>query len=158
MSDATANTMSDLTSGVVTFLVGASIAFEAYRLPDPQVDVLGPSAFPLALGIVIALCGAAIVVAQLLATRRAAGPLQVEPARWGLLAAALVLLVLYTQGIARLGFPVMTALFSAAFLVALGERGALRITAASLGISLVIYVLFGVLLGVDLPLGKVFGR
>jgi putative tricarboxylic transport membrane protein len=77
-------------------------------------------------------------------------------ARWIVLGAALALLVVYTHSLARVGFLIATALFVATCLALLGRRGLLQLAAAGIAVSVGIFVIFGLLLGVDLPKGRLF--
>ena len=128
---------------------GAAVAIEAQRIPDPGADVIGPGAFPFVLGLIIAACGATLSLKALSAAR---GPGEsLPPARWVVLGAALALLLVYTHGMARLGFVTATALFVAACLALLGARGLVRLATAGVVASAAIFVIFGLVLGVDLP-------
>jgi putative tricarboxylic transport membrane protein len=133
---------------------GAAVAIEARRIPDPGADVIGPAAFPFVLGLVIAACGAALCVMAVRDARSAGETL--PRARWLVLGAALALLLVYTHSLARLGFLVATALFITVCLALLGERGLVRLAVAGIVASLAIFLIFGMLLGVDLPRGRLF--
>ena len=135
--------------GLVALVFGAAIAVEAQRIADPGADVIGPGAFPFWLGLIIAACGVALCVRGLGAGREGREP----PVRWLALAASVVLLVAYAHSLARLGFLVATALFVAAALALLGERGLVRLALAGVAVSVAVFVLFGLVLGVDLPKG-----
>jgi putative tricarboxylic transport membrane protein len=140
--------------GAVALLLGVIIAVEARRIPDPGIDVIGPGAFPFGLGLILAACGAALC---LMALNRARLPDErPHPARWVVLGAAVALLAAYTQGLAQLGFVLATALFVAICLALLGERGPVRLGVAGVAVSLAIFIIFGLLLGVDLPKGPFF--
>ena len=144
----------DALCGLVMLAFGAAVAIEARRIPDPGADVIGPAAFPFVLGLVIAACGAALSV---MAVRDAGSAGETLPrARWLVLGAALALLLVYTHSLARIGFLVATALFIAVCLALLGERGLVRLAVAGIVASLAIFVIFGMLLGVDLPKGRLF--
>jgi putative tricarboxylic transport membrane protein len=133
---------------------GTAVAIEAQRINDPGADVIGPAAFPFVLGLIIAVCGVALCARVLSAAGSADEKL--PRARWLVLVAALALLVVYTHGLASIGFLVATALFIAVCLALLGERRLGRLAMASVVGSLVIFVVFGLVLGVDLPKGRLF--
>ena len=144
----------DALCGLVMLAFGAAVAIEAQRIPDPGADVIGPAAFPFVLGLIITACGAALCV---MAVRDAGSPVETLPkARWPVLGAALALLLVYTHSLARLGFLVATALFIAVCLALLGERGLVRLAVAGIVASVAIFLIFGMLLGVDLPKGRLF--
>jgi hypothetical protein len=144
----------DALCGLVMLAFGAAVAIEAQRIPDPGADVIGPAAFPFVLGLIITACGAALCV---MAVRDAGSAVETLPkARWLVLGAALALLLVYTHSLARLGFLVATALFITVCLALLGERGLVRLAVAGIVASLAIFLIFGMLLGVDLPRGRLF--
>jgi putative tricarboxylic transport membrane protein len=140
--------------GLVMLVFGTAVAVEAQRINDPGADVIGPGAFPFVLGLIIAACGVALCV---MAVRASRSPEEKLPgARWLVLGASLALLVAYTHSLAWLGFLAATALFIAVCLALLGERGVVRLAVAGVLASLVIFVIFGLVLGVDLPKGRLF--
>jgi putative tricarboxylic transport membrane protein len=142
----------DVVCGLVALAFGGAIAVEAQRIPDPGADVIGPGAFPFWLGLIIAACGLALCVRGLGGQGEGEG--RQPPVRWLALGASLVLLVAYTLSLARLGFLVATALFVPACLALLGTRGLVRLTLAGVAVSVAVFVLFGLVLGVDLPKGR----
>lgn len=142
-------------AGLVTLAFGAFVVVQARALEDPGLDAIGPGAIPTALGLVIAGSGLVLLVQALVGRR--ADATESEPARWGLLGTAVLLLLAYVHGIEWLGFPLATALFVTANLVLLGTRGLPRLVVAGIAISLVVTLAFGRLLGVDLPAGRLFG-
>lgn len=113
-------------------------------------DRLGPAFFPRLLA------GALAVLALALLARAVGGRSDPSPppaARTGLLAATLVLLVAYALVMPRVGFLVASPVFFAAVLVCLGVREPVPVTAVAVGLTAVLYVVFGRLLGVLLPPG-----
>ena len=72
------------------------------------------------------------------------------------LAAALALLVAYAHSLAYLGFVLATALFVPACLALLGARGMVRLAIAGMTVSIAVFVIFGFILRVDLPVGRLF--
>lgn len=145
---------SDLIVGAVTFVLGAVVAVEAHRIPDSGTDTIGPGTFPFALGIVIALCGAATVFSALKASSESEDH---EPVRWGVVWTAFALLVAYTFALAYLGFLLATVILVPAMLLLLGTRDVKGISLSAVAVSGAVFLIFGKALGVDLPLGLVFG-
>jgi putative tricarboxylic transport membrane protein len=143
----------DAACGMAALALGLVIALEAQRIPDPGADAIGPGAFPFTLGLNIAACGA-VLCAFALGSPPGIG--ERSRARWLVLGAALALLVLYTQSLAWLGFILTTAVFIPACLALLGERGLARLAAAGIVASIAIFLIFGLVLGVDLPTGRLF--
>lgn len=145
---------SDLIAGAGTFVLGAVVAVEAHRIPDSGTDSIGPGTFPFALGIIIALCGAATVVGALKAAPKVEEP---EHVRWAVVWTAFALLVAYTFALAYLGFLLATVILVPALLALLGTRNVKGISFSAVAVSGAVFLIFGKLLGVDLPLGIVFG-
>jgi putative tricarboxylic transport membrane protein len=143
----------DLIAGVVTLGLGVLIAVEAQRIPDPGMDVIGPGAFPFVVGVIIAACGGGLLLGSL---RSHILPTNEEGARWLVLGAALALLVVYAHALAYLGFLLATALFVAACLALLGLRSPARIAIAASLVSVIVFAVFGFILRVDLPVGRIF--
>ena len=142
----------DAVCGLVMLAFGAAVAIEAQRIPDPGADIIGPAAFPFVLGLIIAACGLALCV---MAVSAATSREEKSPgARWLVLGAVLALLIVYTHSLARLGFLAATALFIAVCLALLGERGLVRLAVAGIVASVAIFLIFGLVLGVDLPKGR----
>ena len=144
----------DSVCGLILLAFGTGVAIEAQRINDPGADVIGPGAFPFVLGLIIAACGLALCVRAVSAARSDENGLR--PARWLVLAAALLLLIAYTHSLAWLGFVLATALFVAVCLTLLGERRLVRLALTGIVASLMIFVIFGLGLGVDLPKGWLF--
>ncbi|HEX7125322.1 MAG TPA: tripartite tricarboxylate transporter TctB family protein [Thermodesulfobacteriota bacterium] len=144
-------------AALVTLAFGTFVAVQARALEDPGLDAIGPEAFPMVLGLVIAACGAVLLAQSLVPGRREAEGDAEPPARWGALAATLALLVAYARSLEWIGFPLATVLFVGACLALLGARGLARFVVAGIAVSLAVTVIFGRLLGVDLPAGRLFG-
>jgi putative tricarboxylic transport membrane protein len=142
----------DVICGLATLGLGIVIALEAQRIPDPGMDVIGPGAFPFVLGLIIAACGLGLLLVSLVASRGT----EQDRARWLVLGAALALLVVYAHALAYLGFLLATALFTAACLALLGQRSPARIAIAASLVSAIVFAVIGILLRVDLPLGRIF--
>ena len=142
---------SDLIAGVGTFVLGAVIAVEARRIPDGGTDGIGPGTFPFALGVIIALCGAALLLGALKAPPAEAGH---DSVRWPVVWTAFALLVAYAFALAYLGFLLATILLVPALLVLLGPRDIRRVSLSAVAVSGAVFVIFGKLLGVDLPVGR----
>jgi hypothetical protein len=144
----------DLIAGVGTLVLGAVIVIEANRIPDGGTDSIGPGTFPVALGIIIALCGAAILLGAL---KPAPAGADREAVRWPVVWTAFALLVAYTSALAYLGFLLATVVLVPALLVLLGTRDIKGISLSAVAVSGAVFLIFGKLLGVDLPSGIIFG-
>lgn len=115
-------------------------------------DLLGPTFFPRALAVLLAIASAALIARTFLPRARAAAPGEEgdAPLRllWTLLLSAAYLLLL-----PRIGFVLLTPVFLGAFAVMLGYRRWRAVVGTALGTTIVLYVLFATLLRVRLPRG-----
>jgi putative tricarboxylic transport membrane protein len=150
-------------AGLGIVLLGAWFLWQALMLREgPGYAAVGPRVFPVVVGLGLLLSGLAISVSAAWALRRlgAAGTMAApiegeaaEPTDWRTLLAAAVALAAYVALFLPLGF----VLASTAFLVAsariLGSRSPLRDLASGLGLSIVAYLVFTRLLGLELPAG-----
>lgn len=146
---------SEMVTGAVTLALGVVIAVAAHRIADPGMDSIGPGTFPFALGVIIAVCGVAIM---LVALKRTPPKEREEPIRWHVVWTAFALLFAYSFALAYLGFLLATVVLVPALLILLGtRRAAMRIALSALVVSGAVFLIFGTLLGVDLPTGTFFG-
>lgn len=145
----------EVAAALVTFAFGAFVVVQGRALEDPGFDALGPRALPTALGVMIA--GSGLVLLAGAVRGRGDAAAAPAPARWGVLASAVLLLLAYVHGLEWLGFPLATTAFVAACLALLGMRSIWRLVAAGVAVSLVTSLVFGRLLGIDLPAGRLFG-
>ena len=142
MSDATRR--GDRALGAVMLAGSAWFWWAAGRIEVGFGDPIGPAAFPRLVAVPTALCAAILL-------------LRPEPdERWlhgrqsALQAAALAVLCLYPLAIEPLGFPMATALGSAALAVTLGA-GALAALAVGALAGPVLFAVFDAALGLPLP-------
>jgi putative tricarboxylic transport membrane protein len=145
---------SGIITGVVVLITGSVIACEAHRIPPGIGDDFGPGAFPMALGVIIAICGAGMMAGAVFKPAPAG---EVELARWPITCASLLLLFSYTFALAWLGFLPATAVLVPCLLWLLGMRPGARMLMAAVAIPAAIYLLFDLLLGVQLPAGVLLG-
>ena len=142
----------DLFGGLVFLALAGLVAFASWNLPNPSQQPLGPSAFPLILSGLLALCAA------LLAINGARAPL-VGLADWArsggalarllLVPAAVIFYMLFAEA---LGFLICAPLILVVLFLAGGTKPLLAI-ALSLAAALVIHSIFYLALGVQLPWG-----
>lgn len=146
----------DLFGGLVFLALSAFVAAASWNLPNPSEQPLGPSAFPLILSGLLALCAAILAVNGARAVER--GPLLAR-ADWASNGGAVLRLLLVPAAVIfyivcaePLGFLITAAAILAMLFLAGGVRPwqalALAVTAA-----LVIHSLFYLGLGVQLPWG-----
>lgn len=132
--------------------LGAAVAMGGGRMPLGTLSLPGPGFFPLALGALLALAGAAWAAVTL--ARGSSEPVSLGGWRpWSTLA------VLATAALAfePLGAPLTLALMLAALFRILGDLGLARALGYGVVASAVAYLVFTRLLGVGLPAGALEG-
>ncbi len=154
--------LSDRTTGLVLVTVGALAAYGGSRLPPVPGQQVGPSAFPMVVGVGLVLCGALVALGigsrfEAPDPEPAAGPATGVGARPSLLSRLRVLvppalLIFYVAAADRLGFLLTAAVIAFATAVTLGARLRLAIPLALLA-PLAIHLVFAKLLRVALPPG-----
>jgi hypothetical protein len=150
-------------AGLTGLAVSLGLLPFAYGLPKLPIVPIGPGFYPAIVLIFMAAVSAALVVQDVLAQRRGAAPDSVTapvPSQraYGLVAAAFAITGGYVALLPVLGFRIATALFVAAFQLALERPTTLRrwavLVAVALGTSAVTYVVFEQYLTVLLPRGS----
>lgn len=132
-------------------VIGLGYLWGALTMPEMSIgDPLGPRAFPMLLGALMAVLGGSLLVRPVQKNTSSMG----ISLPTGLLA---LLLGLYGYGIPRLGYPVATFLFLALASRLLGERSWVWGVALSVGISAGVFFLFTRILDIPLPLGILTG-
>jgi len=140
----------DFWTGLALVLVGAVYAYGSEEIFVPLMgsDLLGPRAFPLGIGVVLALLGTLIMLRTILSGG--------EDGDFGS-PRVLVILVsasaAYILTLLPLGYLVSTTLFLAFLFNYLGERRIWMTGLISVGVTLALYVTFHRLLHVALPPG-----
>ena len=133
-------------------LVGAGMAFLAWRMPLFEDGVPGPGIAPLGLGVALAVLGASIAVAAV--ARRSSQLLEVID-RDSVMATFLLLVAIIAFD--RLGFALSTFLFLLSSFVLIGRERWLPATAVAGSATAVTWALFVKALGVQLPAGVMGG-
>ncbi|MGE7468331.1 tripartite tricarboxylate transporter TctB family protein [Bosea sp. NPDC003192] len=146
----------DLFGGFVFLVLAGLIAFASWNLPNPSQQPLGPSAFPLILSGLLALCAALLAVNGARATQ--AGPL-VSIADWARSGNAVLRLLLVPAAVIfymlcaeTLGFLICATTILVVLFLAGGTKP-LHAIGLSLAAALVIHSIFYLALGVQLPWG-----
>lgn len=129
------------------FLLGAFAAWQASRMPFGTAALPGPAVMPLALGILLMLCAAALIVTEMVA------PAPVEMVPLGHRHVALGIGAVIVAGLLweSAGFVVTSTLFLFVLLSALSTLGWWRSLLAAIVTSVAAALLFQRLLGVNLP-------
>lgn len=140
----------DVAAGGVLLAIGAVVLFGSMRIyvPPYLTDLLGPRAFPLALGVLILAIAAYTLLAGL---RHRGSALSIGDAR--ILAWLVGASVAYLAIVRPAGYLVSTALYLFCLTVYLGERRLWAAALAAAGVSAALYVAFGWYLNVWLPVG-----
>lgn len=146
----------DVFAGLALLAVSALVASASWNLPNPAQQPLGPSAFPLILSGLLALCAVILATTGSRAVDR--GPLFTR-ANWARTPAPVLRLLLvpiaiifYIAFAETLGFLIVSPLILLALFLAGGVRPALAIPLALLA-ALVMHAIFYLGLGVQLPWG-----
>jgi putative tricarboxylic transport membrane protein len=144
----------DALAGVLLALLGSYVFLAARTFPNLSGGYPGPGLFPQLLGILLALSGAGLVVNGVLTGkvfRRA--PLIRASMREKASALLVVLAVIfYILMVERLGFASVALLILAGLMLRLGVPARWSVF-LGIGLTLMLYVLFGRLLRVPLPGG-----
>ncbi len=127
---------------LAAFYIWAATQTELSFITDP----VGPRTFPIIIGVMVGLSGLAILL------RPDPDPQWPAMARLGEIGAAVLVMTAYAQLLPVLGFVIATA-FAAGFLSWRLGASALQAVLAGIGISLGIYVVFHLVLGLSLARG-----
>jgi hypothetical protein len=141
----------EIIGGVLLAGVGGFFLFSAWRLPPPdEPGIPGPGSLPIALALVILICGFWVVYDALRRIDRAG--LDIGGTKQ---AVALAGLVLATAFFEAAGFMLATFLFLSAGFVLLGDARWRRAIPAAAVVSAGLWLIFTKLLGVGLPYGLI---
>lgn len=145
-------------SGLVLMLFGILICFQAAKLPFGTSRSPGPAMLPFGAGALLFLLAAIF----LLTSRPAGGRSTREPADalwrgldWKRVPCTLAALFAYGFLVERLGYIVTTSLLMVYLFTGKGPRRWFVAIGAGLGVAIVSYVLFEVMLKVRLPSGLI---
>jgi hypothetical protein len=147
--------------GLIGLAVSLLLLPQAFGLPKLPIVPVSPGFYPAIVLVFMALTSAALLVQDVLAQHRA-GPASGEAPppqqrAYGLVAAAFAVVIAYIVLLPLIGFRIATALFVAAFQLALERPATPRqwamLAAIAVGTSAITYVLFDQYLLVLLPRG-----
>ncbi|CAM4365231.1 tripartite tricarboxylate transporter TctB family protein [Palleronia rufa] len=139
--------MSDRIFGAVGLILAAFYAWATLQIQVSFLsDAVGPKTFPLAIAAILAISSLAILL------RPDEGPDWPGIGRLAEIAAATVVMILYAQFLPEVGFVTATALASAYLSWRLGNTILMAIV-AGISISVGIYVVFNLVLGLSLARG-----
>ena len=137
----------EIAVAIAFILLGAFAAWEAARMPLGSAAMPGPGMMPLALGVLLMLSSAALVILDWKAPQPEA-PVLLGNRQVALTVAATIIAGLLFE---RAGFLVTSTLFLFVMLLALSTLGWWRSLLASVAASVAALYFFQKLLGVNLP-------
>ncbi len=131
-----------LIAGSVTYLLGA---FQI-SVPEGQYAAVGPRLFPLVIGLGLLTSAVSIGVA-------ATAEVRLPPVQWGVAASCALAFLAYIAALAVVGYLPATAVFLVLQSRLLGSRDWARDLIVSVAITVSVYGVFRLLLGLSLPAG-----
>jgi putative tricarboxylic transport membrane protein len=148
-------------AGAAIALLGGWFLWQAVSLREgPGYAAVGPRVFPVIVGLGFLVSGLPLLLSRRSRALRAGAPSDesanadlAPPTDWPTLVSMAVLLALYIALFLHLGFIISSAGFLLAGAWILGSRSWLRDVVAGLLLSVVTYVVFTKLLGLELPAG-----
>lgn len=142
----------DRTIGGLCTLFGIIAFFLGRTIPNPGLDPLGPGWMPKILGIGLAIMGILIAVTGPQKGRAAGEPHE----SLGLVAMSFVLTVAYVLGIEALGYFVSTIIYTALNMWVLDCRDWRHLAGTSIGLAVLLTLLFRNFMRIALPYGLLF--
>jgi len=141
------NTQTDRIAGLIFLLLGLwftlqASQFEATGLGDP----LGPSVFPLILGILLMICSVWLII------KPDPNPIWPEARAWGLMTLIIICLVIYAYLLKSVGF-ILATTFEMISLGLIFQGPPLKTVLYSVLLAIFLYLLFDTALGLNLPNG-----
>ncbi len=143
----------DVIGSVLMILVGIGVIVESFRLHIGTVLVPQPGFFPLLAGLLLIGFSIVLLVQVRLERRKPSGR---DRQAFGEVHRPLILIVclgIYAAVLEILGYVLPTILIAGVILRILGVKSWKMIGLVSVGLSVVTYLLFDRILGVDLPAG-----
>ena len=143
----------DLVVAAITFMLGALVAWDSYRLGASWAGD-GPEAgyFPFYIGVLICICSGVVIVQALLRYKKDrtafVGREQLKQVMVILAPSAL-----YVLGVSYIGIYVSSAFFIGLFMRFAGHYSWLRSAMVSLAVSVISFVLFEIWFKIPLPKG-----
>jgi putative tricarboxylic transport membrane protein len=144
----------DVVGGILLILIGIGVVIESIRLQVGTPLMPQPGFFPFLFGLL--LIGLSIILLIQGWFGRGKSSQQTQVATFGELRPPMILVVsmiVYTAVLEPLGYVLPTIAISAVILRVMGLTSWKAISLTSLSLSLGTYILFGRILGIDLPLG-----
>ncbi len=139
--------MSDRIFGVFCALLAGFFIWQATQIQTGYiVDPMGPRAFPIAIGVTLALAAVYLIVRP---DAHAGWP---AAGRLAEIVFAAALMLAYAQALPRIGFVASTATAAALLSWRLGSRPLMAVV-AGIAIAVLIYVIFHLILGLTLARG-----
>jgi putative tricarboxylic transport membrane protein len=142
----------DRTIGGLCTLFGIAVFFLGRTIPNPGLDPLGPGWMPMIVGIGLAVMGILIAV-----TGSSRGEKTGEPHEsLGLVWMSFALTVAYVLGIETLGYALSTVIYTSLSMWALDCRDWRHLAGTSIGLAVLLTLLFRNFMRIALPYGLLF--
>ncbi len=147
------NATVDAVVAAVLVVIGAVVIVEARRLGAGwSSDGPGAGYFPFYIGLILAVCGAAIFV-QSIRARASGSEVFVDSVQLKRVASVLLPSVVYVGAIMLLGLYVASALFIALFMIVLGKYPVLKSIVIGVAVNVLFFMMFEVWFKVPLYKG-----
>ncbi len=143
----------DVTIALILTGLAAFILLEAGKLSFGSMRVPRTAFFPIILATLLLILSLILLGQALRGARTVRGPDRIEAEGWYRIGATLVTLVGFALVLERLGFLLSTFLLMVLLLRAIEPQAWPKVIAVALVTSLVVYAIFGWLLGIPLPAG-----
>lgn len=145
-------------TSIILILVGVLVIFNSQHFPDTiNNNTPGPGFWPSILGWGLGLTSTGLLITSLLNKNPdTEDPIKWKSAGFKQILKLAVVLGLFGIGLKYLGFFPSSLAFIVAVMLIMGERDWKTILVATVAITLCIYIIFALLLGLILPKGKLF--
>ena len=143
----------DVTVALILTGLAAFILLEAGKLSFGSVRVPQTAFFPVILATLLLILSLILLAQALRSAPTGRSPERIEAEGWSRIGATLVTLVGFALVLERLGFLLSTFLLMVLLLRAIEPQAWHKVLAVALVTSLVVYAIFGWLLGIPLPAG-----
>ncbi|MCX8116670.1 MAG: tripartite tricarboxylate transporter TctB family protein [Desulfobacterota bacterium] len=141
----------DRLTGAVLFVIGVVTALSSVGLKMGSLRHPGSGFLPFSLSIALIVLSAILILTRL---GKGKGSKPFWPERtWLRPLLAVLILFSYALAIGRLGFPLTTFLFLLAWMKVIEQLGWFRVIGLSFAVTASLYLIFGKLLEVPLPMG-----
>lgn len=144
----------DIIAGIIGLCLSAYVIWDASQFPEDHVLLLGPSFFPIALAIGLALFSIVLIGLALCGkSLPCTDPFDIKSPSIHRALISLLASILYCIVIDYLGFIITSIVYLLFLLYLLKVRNYKKMLSVSIGVTIVIYGIFHTLLDITLPTG-----